>query len=284
MAWGPYIRSVVAVNGPFRAQLSRPIPSREIQHRADAFHSINAVVYNATLHPEPGLYVRRIDSPRVIEAVDDRGQSLESEETDEQIMINEGRRTDPTNQGISASTTIKLLLPKNAGKVLKHLKIAVPIVIAAHRPDSTEIPLVNVAGKSFSVDNGLIRFGRLSTEPGGLIEVTVTDFNAPPEEQRFQFGRQGRFGGPDFLDGSLQDPQTRLALVDRDGNLCRWDYEQPEFPIRFRRRQRNFMAAGERKLLLRLADDSPAAAKLLYRGVIEAETEAVFEFDDVPLR
>ena len=280
MPWGANSRPAVAIDGPFRGQLPRGFPSREIQ-RFNAPRSPNSVVFNLTVQPEPGLLIRRIDPPRVIEAVDDRGQSLEAVEVEDPMMI-QGRRADPANQGSSATAPLKLGLPKNSGRILKRLKIAVPILIASRRPDPTEIPLTDAAGKTFPIDDGLIRFVRVATEPGGVIEVVVTRFE--PLEERAQFVRQRGFGRLDPPDGSVQDPRTRLTLVDRDGKPCRWDFEQPEIPqFRGRFRRGLAQAAGERRLFLRLADDSPPADRILYRGVIEAEAEAVFEFDDVPL-
>lgn len=287
MPWGANPRrSSIAIDGPFRGELPRGFPIRQIQRFNAPRVASRSVGFSLNVLPEPGLLIRRIDPPRVIVSVDDRGQSLESIGGDESAMLT-GRDPDPVlaNLGGSATVPLKLGLPRNPGRLIKRLKIAVPILVASRRPDPTEIPLNDNAGKTLPIDDGLIRFGRVETGPGGLIELVVTRFDPSSIDQIFLARQQRGFGRGALPEGfgPVQDPRSRISLVDRDGDPCRWDFEQPEIP-QFRGGFRRVRAVpGERKIQIRLADDSKPADRLLYRGFIEAETEALLEFVDVPL-
>ncbi|HWE36075.1 MAG TPA: hypothetical protein VG406_05830 [Isosphaeraceae bacterium] len=278
-----------ATDGPFHAAIldRRRQPDQMARNRPGGGMLAQLRIQ---LVAEPGILLRRAGPWRVVEAVDDRQNTLPTP-PDELIELNQlprADRIDPTALG-SFQGEVWLRLPNRGGAKLDRLRVATPLVAAARRPDPLVVRLADAAGKSFTVGETALRFNRVETEPGsGVIELLVRS-----PEPAFQLPDPNNLGGPGFRGGfrgrfplELSDAlQLQIEVVDARGRPCPWEHEPQSGPNgRFRMMRLRGFRIGEDLVTIRVSppEDSEPVEFRFY-SLMEASTEPTFEFDNITL-
>jgi len=147
---------------------------------------------------EPRLGVTQCGPPRVLEARDDRDNSLLAGNQRSRMLSR-----NPTFLTMSCASVIHLHVPlsrpENPGRSIKTLRGEVPLRVTARRPDPLIVPLAGAGGKTFVQ---------------GDVQLTIHDARIGANSRGRQIDlsvRDGRAGGaPATDDSSLHDPSSRL--------------------------------------------------------------------------
>jgi hypothetical protein len=278
-----------ATSGPFHAAILDRRRQRDPMARLRPEVGMMARL-NLQLVAEPGLMLRPSGPWRVVEAVDDRQNTLPTL-PDELIELNQGPRPDridPTALG-NFQGEVWLRLPPRVGAKLERLRVAAPLVVSARRPDPLVVRLADAAGKTFTVGETSLRFNRVETEPGGgVIELLIRspDPAFQPIDPNFVGGPgfRGGFRGGRFaleLSGALQ---LQIEIVDSRGRPLPWRPEMPVGPGRFRMMRMRGLRIGEDLVPIAVtpADDAEPVEFRFYT-LMEATTEPTFEFTNIAL-
>ena len=128
--------------------LPPPIPGGANAPRAEA-PTVNEQFYaQIQVAAEPRLSLSQNGPLKVLEVVDDRGQSLQPE-------LDQGPVTQRVSGffGLATGSTLQLHVPLKApdlpGQSIRTLRGLLPIMVATRKPDPLVIPLQGAAGKSF---------------------------------------------------------------------------------------------------------------------------------------
>jgi hypothetical protein len=217
---------------------------------------------------EPRLSVSMNGPLKVLEAVDNRGQSL----------LPEPGEGVPTQRfsGYFGLNTAALQLqaalrrPGQPGQSIRKLRGSLPVLVATRKPDPLVVTLQGASGKVFRNDEVTLSILDIRTAPATnqtSLEVVVRP-NQPPTASI-----PGGANGPEFLipRQDLQH-QQQMEVVDTQGRVIGW-YQASTFD-----------AEGSRMTLTLTPQDPQAIpAELRYYGLARAVTEVGFEFSDVLL-
>jgi hypothetical protein len=118
----------------------RGLPPRAYGQRDSGFQ------LDLRLMAEPRMLLEVVGAPAVTEAVDDRGQSL-LRSGDLGREGNGGNRIPA--QASSPLTLSHLQRPEHAGSTIRRLRLTIPVVVVARRPDPLVIRLPGGVGKPF---------------------------------------------------------------------------------------------------------------------------------------
>ena len=212
---------------------------------------------------EPRLAVAPGGPVRVLEAIDDRGQSLVLPAPKETFLHDSGYL------GVNPSPLVHLRVdlahPDRPGARLKRVKGLIPLVVSTRKPDPFEIPLADATSKTFRQGKLAIRIGEVRVgqpDQGATIDLTIKLGEAPAGD-----------GGGDDAIREVASPQ-QLEVLDAAGRMIPW------FP------SSSFYDGTEARLTLTLLDRGAAPAvptTLRYHGVIRDRTDVPFEFRDLPM-
>jgi hypothetical protein len=144
----------VEPDAPLPAPSLSPLPFGQIH---DDFHvAVRMLV-------EPRMLISRIGQALIVEAVDDRGQSLLP--GDEPSLQACGGGSIPAQ----ACTFIRLSLkhPAHAGNMIKRLRLTIPVEVVSRKPDPLVIPLARVQGKTFRHGHTSVQIVAINTDSSG---------------------------------------------------------------------------------------------------------------------
>ena len=134
------------------APLPPPIPGGANTARAEV-PTVNEQFYaQIQVAAEPRLSLSQNGPLKVLEVVDDRGQSLQPE-------LDQGSVTQRVSGyfGLATGSTLQLHVPLKRpelpGQAIRTLRGVLPIMVATRKPDPLVIPLQGAAGKSFHNDD-----------------------------------------------------------------------------------------------------------------------------------
>jgi hypothetical protein len=217
---------------------------------------------------EPRLSVNQTGPARIIEAVDDRGNSLTASANDNpafnRITGYFGVTSGPVMQ-VQAS----LNHPLDAGSKIKKLRGVIPAAVSSRQPDPLVVPLTNAAGKTFGSDDLQITVHSIRPLPNNrqtTIELTLKapDDRPPSHEHSHPDG----FGN--VMPG-LNAQQLPFEIVDARGQILTWF--QPTYDTE----------SARVVLTLPLPLQAAPLKELRYYTLNRATVSIPFEFTDVPM-
>ncbi len=220
---------------------------------------------------EPRLMLKAAGGVKILEAIDDRGQSL--------ILpaAPDGERMTRTPYPAAAMETRADLKPEGRdGGTIRRIRGSIPVRIVELRPGPHTIPLADSQGKSFDGPDATLTVESLQLDPKGpkgmslriRIRSKFDDLEIEPDEPA---------GPGPTPPGSYPYPflDRQAVMLDANGRkLMGWGTGTKRL--------------GPKEALLSsnyfLREESPMIpAKLLFYGIIRTTAEIPFEFRDVPL-
>jgi len=251
--------------GPFRVQMTNLNFQRNLAFAAgprpnEQFYMQVQVV------AEPRLWLSQGGVVQVLEAQDDRGQSL---------MLPSG--TTSTRQsgyfGMSSGAVVQmqaqLKRPIQPGAKIQKLRGSVPIGVATRKPDPLIVPLAGASGKTFRNE---------------LVSVTIQEVRPNPNANQTQIELMVR------AQGGTEAASQALGGGDAQFSLPRHDLHQQQIEVLDAKGQMipwyptSFDAEGARVTMTIAPPDGVAVpAELRYYSLSRAATELQFEFADVVL-
>jgi hypothetical protein len=255
--YGPFRVSLIGIHYQRDVSFGGPQPSFSSQ-----FH---AQLQVAT---EPRLAVQQTAAPRLIEAVDDRGNSLIPRAEDNGAFHRFsgyfGMSSGPVMQVLAA-----LQRPIDAGQKIKRLRGVIPVAVSSRQPDPLVVPLQNAAGKTFGGDELQITVHSIkgvSNNRQSAIELSIK-------------GPDSRAGGAEFANPDAFNPimprinlqQLPIEIFDARGQMIPWS-------------QTNYDAETAHVILTLSGQVQGAPVKeLRYFTLNRATTGIPFDFSDVLL-
>jgi hypothetical protein len=216
---------------------------------------------------EPRLMMAQTGPARLIEAVDDLGQSLRpaqgagAPELPAAVFLPGGRLNADEDDGEPNFTPgeqvqlqVELTRPPRPGKAIKVLRGVVPVAVAGRRPDPLTIRLADEAGRE-------LRNGEFAV----TVHAVRVDADGTQIELTFRPERAG--GGP----GAAAALMGRLEVVDAKGHILPWGAFNADV-------QGDSARLG---LQVTPAPDQGSPAQLRVYGLVRASAEVPFEFRDI---
>jgi hypothetical protein len=252
---GPFRVSLLGVHYQRDVSFASPQPSLSIQ-----FHAQLQVV------GEPRLTVQQTAAARLVEAVDDLGNSLIPPGHDNSAIH---RFSGYFGMASGAVMQVQAFLhrPVDAGKRIKKLRGTIPVSVSSRLPDPLVIPLQNAAGKTFGGEDLQITVHSVSGPPNNrqsTIELSVKAFD-------------DRAAGPENINPDGFNPimqrinvqQLPIEIVDTRGQIIPWF-------------QSSYDAESARVVLtLPVPMQAAPLKELRYFTLNRASTNIPFEFTDI---
>ncbi len=215
--------------------------------------------------------INQAGSPRVLEAVDDAGQSLRvisrAAELDEGAALF-------SDFGMSMSGTVQFPLslryPERPGRAIKRLRGLAPVTVSARKPDPIEAPLRGSTGKTFLGSDASLVVREIKSDPNESRITLVFSIQArgEPSTATFPAARRARLFG---LGGELSEQQ--FEVLDEHGKpliLLMQDANPEGDSVRL-------------TLVLAQTDGAAAPALLRFYGLTRTTADVAFTFQDVPM-
>jgi hypothetical protein len=222
---------------------------------------------------EPRLMLVQSQDLKLIEAVDDRGQSL--------LQPTAGRQTNRVSgyMGYAAGAFIQLpihlKLPAQPGTVIKKLRGELPVTVSARKPEPVVISLKpDAIGKPIRNGDVTITVHEVNKDPNNqrtAIDVSLQELGSPADPG----GAPGAVRA-DFAQFRMPNmAQNQLEVVDADGKVLQ------SYPSTTR------MQPDEVRMTLTLLSMPGAAAgapaQIRYYNLTRTVADVPFEFTDVPI-
>ncbi len=260
-------------HGPFRVKLVDALFQHRVafQPRAGFLpgeRDSRQLQYQIQVLAEPRMTIGQNGSIRVLEAVDDRGQSL-LPPTATLDALPEMPVLYDFNAVASLKLPILLSRPDRPGRTVERLRGVIPLSLSARKPEPVTIPLTNAVGRSFLGEDVALVIHALKHEPNGSessLDLTVRPLTA------VEAGPNPIAGEPEVSHG-LDFIEQRIEILDSRGKpfiLFPLDVTQKGHEIRL-------------SLMLAPSDGASTPAQLRFYGLTRATTEVPFEFRDIPL-
>lgn len=278
----------ISDNGPFRVNLVGLHYQRNVQffptaqpQRKDprvlagepgepnpAGYTINED-FNAQLQiaAEPRLSLTQFGTLKLLEAVDERGQSLLIPENN-----NAGQNQMQSGYfGITAGPNLHLQAPlrrpQQPGKLIKRLRGTLPVLVSTRKGNPLVVPLSGSSGKSFRNEEATVEIQEIRANPNTnqtSIQLAIKpNRNSGTEAELLAAMPSALSRRPD------QPNQQQFEVFDAQGKVIQ------AYPS-------NDME-GTRTTLTLIPHEQGAPTELRYYSMVRARTEVSFEFNDVPL-
>jgi hypothetical protein len=272
---GPFRTHLASVHYQSEIQLSRPRPSMAPRGERpasveDGMHFPSVATRQFYLQfqmaAEPRLSITQNGAPRILEAIDDLGKSLQIPAA--QATIHRSSGYFGMNPASLVRFRVDLAYPATSNRRIKRIKGAMPVIVATRKPDPLKVPLEGAAGKSFrSADVDLsIREVRAARDgQPAAIELTLKPHGGAVSQATDEV---------DPMAARLESPQQQLEILDANGQALPW------FP------SSSFFNGEETRLTLSLLSQGtlpPRPSMIAYHGITRGVTEVPFEFRDVPI-
>ena len=250
--------------GPFRVQLMNLHFQRDVTFAAGP-RPTEQFFIQMQVAAEPRLSVSQGGPIQILEALDDRGQSL---------MLPVGGTSMTRHSGyfgMSSGAVVQmqahLKRPEQPGATIRKLRGSVPIAVATRKPGPLVVPLAGASGKSFRNDQVSLSIQEVRANLNAnqtIVDLVVRPQGGPGAATHALGARGGDFSLP------RQDQhQQQIEVIDAKGQTIPW------YPT-------SFDAEGARIVLTVTPPDGVAVpTELRYYSLARAATEVQFEFADV---
>jgi hypothetical protein len=216
---------------------------------------------------EPRLALSQASPVELLEALDDRGNSLLPVGEDDSV-----RNRDAGYFGMSTSPVIQLQAPlhrpSTAGEWIKKLRGVVSLTVSSRRPHPLVIPLVSATGKTFESQEHRLTIHDIRPSPTNhnlLVELSIKANDKSESTERVNQDV--------FSDGFQRaDPQhLQIEFIDARGHMIPWF--------------QSFAEAETSRFTLTLANQThPLNLKeLRYYTLSRGIVPIPFEFTDIPM-
>jgi hypothetical protein len=218
---------------------------------------------------EPRMTVALQGSVKLIEAVDDLGQSLLAPGTPPELGL-ESPNLFAFGSGSNIQSAVYLSRPERPGRTIRRLRGVMPLAVASRKADPLVVPLAGAAGKTFVGDDATLIVHSLRTDPNDAqltLEMTVMPPSAADSggPARADLGSAVALA-PDFL-------EHQVEVADANGKPF------VLFPLEVNPRDDGVRMT----LLLAPGEGATGPAQLRFFGLIRAAHKVVFEFADVEM-
>jgi hypothetical protein len=222
---------------------------------------------------EPRLTIASLDDPRLIEARDDRGQSLLAGPdgvgaTSEQRP---GRRVEPFIRNQPLMFTLKY--PEMPGQTIARLRGTLRALVIGRRSDALAIPLRDATGKSFTAGSASIFVHAVRTSPDGrdtTVEFTLDTAGGGA-------GSQPIFNPLDPRAGLRPPPAARgqMDFLDARGQVCH--------SVDLANLGMGYGSGGRTTVIFQPAEGTGPPTEARFYAATWATVAVAFEFRDVPM-
>ena len=252
-------------NGQVAAPNGRPVPVAGMMTETFGV--------GVQINCEPKLSMLQNGNVRIIEAIDEQGRSLAPAVDPAAGNRFQGQMGfNGMAGGSSLQFQVMLNLPASPGKLVKRLKLAVPVVLMARRNDPYLVNLADFKGKTFEAPTMTIQIHEIKDDPNQ--PSTTIDLTVKMRKQDGQLGPNQaglEFAAFRFNPGQSQ---SQVEIVDNQGRLfTQWFSINPQ------------PGNDGTRMGLRLMPNEgvgpPAEIRLYDMG--RAESEAIFELHDIPM-
>lgn len=241
-----------------------PVPHRE-PSPANAGRTTGSINEQFVLHlqveAEPRLSLATTKTPRLLEAVDDEGNSLviptqNSAATD----INPGPHTISNTPVVDVLS--HLVHPPRIGGTIKRLKGVVPVAISTRKATPLVVPLKGAAGKTFQNEDVTVTVLEIKVNP--INRLTQIELSASANEAQPNPGME-------FMTARNQVNQQQVEFVDEKSASIPW--------------QISGYGPNASRIMLTLTPQDPkrVPTHLRYYGLARTTADVAFEFRDIPM-
>ncbi len=251
--------------GPFRVQVTNLHFQRDVTFAAGPRPSEQFYV-QVQVAAEPRLSVSEAGKIQVLEAVDDRGQSL--------LLPDGGISTRQSAYfGMSPGPTLQMQVhlkrPTQPGATIRKLRGTIPLAVATRKADPLVVPLIEASGKSFRNEETSLTVQKVWASPNAhqtMIEMIIRSHNAAGVATHGGMNRAGHFS---IARNEMHHQQ--IEVIDAKGQTI------PCYPT-------SIDPEGTRVVLTVAPPDGVAEpTELRYYNLALAATEVPFEFADIML-
>lgn len=220
---------------------------------------------------EPRMLVAQNGPLKIVEAIDDKDQSLLPPASDQPNARVSGYYGTYSTGLASFQLQVHLKHPLQAGKTIKRFRGTLPVVVSTRKDNPLVINLADAEGKTFNSPDWSLTIHEIKADPDQprtTIEISARS-NSPADPS---------LGGRPAMElaglRSSHSAQSQIEILDAQGRI----YQQ-WFPSTSR------IDANELRMTLMLlpSDDVGAPAQLRFYDMARAMTDATFEFHDVPM-
>jgi len=225
--------------------------------------------------PEPRMTLSQAGAVQLLEAVDDRGNSL--------LPASKGVEMPFANMGfanpgmLAVNSTVQLHRPETPGRLIKKLRGTVEVSVSARQPDPLVIPLDGAAGKKFQNDAfhvtvNTIDFGQAPRQ--NVIELTIEEIDQLFPEQTPNVpgldARNRMIAMSTPMRSTGGDPQSPIQLINAQGQSMFYQSMLDRDSGRLKLNMLQMPQMGEMK-------------EIRVSNIIRARTTVSFEFQDLPM-
>jgi hypothetical protein len=214
---------------------------------------------------EPRLSLAPRGEPRLLEAVDDQGNSLIPAGRHLQSLNYRGYFGAP--HGPVMEIHVPLQRPADPGETIKTLRGIIPVAVSSRRPGPLVVPLENSVGKSFENSD---------------TQLTVHGVRALPDSRQTLVELSIKANGPESLSSAESDAyrslfprasqeQLQIDVLDSNDRLMLWSQSVAD------------AETSRVTLTLTSALRSAAPKELRYYSVARTDVEIPFEFSGIPM-
>ena len=245
------------------------VPERREASSPGRLNPVTNVQFSAQLlvAAEPRLALSQVRSPQLVEAVDERGNSLIPVADDESAQNRYAGYF-----GVSTRPVVQLQAqlhrPVAAGAWIKKLRGFVSLTVSARRPNPLVIPLLSAAGKTFENQEHRLTVHDIRPTPTNhnfMLELSIKANDPAASSDR---------GQEDVFSNGFQraDPQhLQIEVIDANGRMVPWFQSAAD-------------AETNRFTLTVTNQAQPLNLKeLRYYGLTRASVKIPFEFADIPM-
>ena len=260
-------RSPAGASAPADAAMAGNAPSRDVR-----FYLQMWVV------PEPRMVFSGNGNVKLLEAVDELGQSLTSTASDDERAFGpRGMAVGLMMDGPVGNLTIHLRRPESPGKLIKTLRGTVDTSVTSPRSNPLVISLEGAEGKTFQNGDQRVVVSSIATDPTrgqGTIELKFDDLDEVfPAEPAVGPGRGARAG----MMGRSLGPQL-------GSNPSQWAIQiltsRGQYILYETKIDRN---SGRVTLELPPTNQMNEANEIRISSIVRATVQIPFEFHDLPM-
>jgi hypothetical protein len=253
----------ISDHGPFRVQLTNLHYQRHVTFAGGPRPS-EQFYMQVQVVAEPRLLISQGGSIRIVEAMDDRGQSLVPPER-------ETSTRESAYMGMGAGPIVQmqahLKRPEQPGAAIRKVRGIVSMTVATRKADPLVVPLAGASGKSFRNDQVSLTVQEVRANPNGnqtMIHLVLRSQGGP--------GGATDVPGNRFGEVSLHPPdlnQQQFEVIDAKGQTI------PCYPTS--------IGGDAARIIVTLMppDGVTVPTELRYYSLARATTEAPFEFTDL---
>jgi hypothetical protein len=254
---------------PPPAPLPPPMPPARVRPRPASPVTNEQFYVQVQVAAEPRLALSQDGPLRILDAVDDRGQSLAAPPQAGGLMLQRTAGYFGFTAGSVVQVQSPLSRPPQPGGSIRKLRGALPLSVTTRKPDPLVVPLAGASGKTFHNEDVTLGIQDVKVNPNTQqtsIELTIrpsggaggarADLAAQPDPIPFR--------RPDMN-------QQQLEIVDAKGRAVPWYHS-------------SFDAEGARMTVtVAPHPHMNPPVEVRYYGLARATTEVRFEFDDLPM-